>query len=68
MYVYMFNESLNNWRISLMHIDITFIKRFDPKIVLPHRYQILRPMNKTSQYRFFSYIQTDNYWTDILFN
>ena len=27
-------------------IGITFIKRLDPKILLPHRYQIMRLMNK----------------------
>ena len=38
--MYMFNDSLDNWRIS-WQIDITFIsKRFDRKIVSPHICQI----------------------------
>ena len=42
----MLNGSLDNCRVSLM-TDITFIKRLDPEIVLPHICQILRLKNKT---------------------
>ena len=43
MTVYPYSHNLN----VQGRIDITFIKRLDPKIVLPHRCQILRLMNKT---------------------
>ena len=58
--MHMFNDSLDNWRVSLMTkyviddiiykyyiIDFTFIKRFDTKIVLHHRCQSPRLVNKT---------------------
>ena len=45
--MHMFDDNLDNRRISWWQIGITLFKRLDPKIVPPHRCQILRFMNNT---------------------